>query len=100
MNANEKRRYWTQHIKACENSSLNRTNYCKQHNISYDQFGYWRKQLSGAVMQNRQLIPVKVTTSPSTASLLLPGGVRLEVPAHALADILPVVYRLTLEASQ
>ncbi|WP_424022317.1 IS66 family insertion sequence element accessory protein TnpA [Oceanisphaera pacifica] len=35
---------WQQHIAASETSNLSGAAFCKQHDLSYKQFNYWRKK--------------------------------------------------------
>ena len=63
--------------------------------VSYDQFGYWSKRLHGANKTVRKLIPVTITHVPTTASLHLPNGMRLDAPISALAELLPTLLQLT-----
>lgn len=95
MTPEEKKQYWLKHIQACEQSTLTRKAYCQQHHVSYDQFGYWSKRLHGANKTVRKLIPVTITHVPTTASLHLPNGMRLDAPISALAELLPTLLQLT-----
>lgn len=98
MTPEEKKQYWLAHIQAYEQSNLTRKAYCQQHNVSYDQFGYWYKQRYKANKTARKLIPVNIAHSPTMASLYLPNGFRLDVPINALAELLPSILRLSPES--
>ncbi len=98
MTQEEKQMHWAAHIEGWQQSELTQPDYCKQQNISYVQFGYWRTRLnrkaSPEPQSDTKLIPVKITTPlSSTVNLYLPEGIRLDIPAHSLEGILPIVYR-------
>ena len=38
-------RKWRVHLDAQSNSGLSRAEYCRQHDLSYHAFGYWRRKL-------------------------------------------------------
>jgi len=94
----DKQAHWAAHVEGWEQSELTQPNYCKQKNISYAQFGYWRTRLNRTARPETQpgakFSPVKITAPlSSTVNLYLPEGIRLDVPSHSLGDILPVIYR-------
>lgn len=92
MTQNEKRTYWQQHLQDWSKSQLSQKAYCQSHNLSLATFGYWRKRLAETAAP-RKLIPLATSTVTASVNIYLPGGIYLEVPAGAVADILPVVYR-------
>ena len=95
MTSEQKQEHWAAHIEGWQRSDLTQPEYCEQQNISYVQFGYWRTRLARRAKPECKLIPTNlIKSSPSaTVSLYLPAGIRLDVPSHTLADILPVIYR-------
>ena len=40
----EKRRFWKQHIEGGKSSNQTQAGYCGQHELSYDQFIYWKRK--------------------------------------------------------
>ena len=99
MTTEQKRKYWQQNIEAWKQSQLTQSEYCKQHNLSLASFGYWRTRINQAsnkntTCNNKKLIPVNVSRSSMSVNLYLPLSIRLKVPADALDNVLPVVYRL------
>ena len=40
----EKRRFWKQHIEGWKLSNQTQTEYCRQHDLSYDRFVYWKRK--------------------------------------------------------
>ena len=40
-----KREHWKHHIESWQFSGMVQREYCQQHNLSYYQFGYWRKRI-------------------------------------------------------
>jgi hypothetical protein len=53
-----RRRQWLAHIKAQKNSGLNRTEYCKQYNLSYNAMTYWYGKALAPLVAKTTLVPV------------------------------------------
>lgn len=91
----EKERFWKKHAKQQRESGLSRMVYCREHQLNYDQFGYWeqkwRRQKTAST-----LLPVKVTHStmadeaiPKTVcTLLLKQGHQLKIHDKSILPIL------------
>jgi transposase-like protein len=82
------RAFWSQHVAACATSGLSRAAYCRQHDLSYWTFNDWRRRLgstgSSATSPRQALVPVMMTSAPSTAGALelrVGDQVRLSLPA-------------------
>jgi len=89
----DKAQFWRDHIDNWSKSGVAQRRYCEDNKLSFSSFTYWRgKQQVKKTVTNKWL-PVKVTMPSSTISLILPGNIRLEVAASALAEVLPVIYR-------
>ncbi len=97
MTAEQKHDFWKRHIESWRHSQLTQQAYCTQHNISFANFGYWRTRLKRKPESGSKLIPVRLANSSTSISIFLPAGIRLEVPAHVLADVLPLVCRAVQE---
>jgi transposase len=41
----EKRRYWRKHIAAWRRSGLSQSAYCRENDLSFHQFRYWKKRV-------------------------------------------------------
>lgn len=95
MTPEQKRDFWQDHFDAWKQSGLTRGEYCRQHDLKLSTFGYWRQRL-GAPKRTGKLIPVQVATNATV--VIGAGGVRLEVPAALLDEVLPVVLRAVREA--
>lgn len=95
MKTEEKQRFWQGHINDWRKSQVTQKVYCEERDLSFAQFAYWRTRLNRASANPGKLVPVRVASSAptGTATLYLPAGVRMEIPASSLADVLPVVYR-------
>lgn len=96
MTSSEKATYWQQHFKNWQQSGLSQRDYCKQHKLTFSNFGYWRKRLKTGESTTAKLIPVSVSR-PVLINVYLPSGVRIETPLHGLVELLPL---LTGEASR
>jgi len=96
MTKAEKCQYWHQHIDNWRQSGKPQRVFCTENQLSYSTFSYWRTKLNRGQKAENKWLPVHVAPSAAVA-VCLPGGIRLEVPAPALADVLPVVYRSLAE---
>ncbi len=84
---------WRQHMEGWHQSQLTQKEYCKQNDLSFSSFCYWRARLNRSTTNGSKLIPVAVGRTAVSVTVFLPGGLRLEVPSHALPDVLPIIYR-------
>ena len=46
LTPNARAAYWQQHIIHCQTSALSGAKYCRQHQLAYHCFVYWRRKLS------------------------------------------------------
>jgi hypothetical protein len=53
MNTINKEQFWQDHYTAWQDSGLSPTAYCKQHEIEFDNFAYWRNRLNHAKRQQQ-----------------------------------------------
>ena len=80
-----KRRYWKEQIEAWQVSGLEQTEYCRQNNLKYHLFTYWKKKLAHPVESPVCLVqvPFAQTITPRASSiplgLVLANGYRIEV---------------------
>ena len=69
----EKRRFWKRHIDEWRSSALTRTDYCRQHTLSYHRFIYWdckfRKDSSPAFIELKLPAVPYPRMLPGTSSL-------------------------------
>ena len=81
-------RRWQAHVNALEKSGLNRTEYCKQHNLSYHTLTYWKQKLSRPSNNKTTLVPVTLPTAlmrnggqhnQAELQILLPGKISVSV---------------------
>jgi hypothetical protein len=93
----ENETFWKRHHEAQKSSGMKRTDYCREHNLNYDRFGYWisrwnqLKNDSGAI----GLVSVKLKSNESSSqtkilcTLDLKNGNSLRIhDSEALAAIL------------
>lgn len=90
---------WQRHIEGWQRSQLSQREYCEKKNISYARFGYWRTRLKRTAQPKKKLLPVAIARPSSSITIFLTGGIRLEVAAHELATILPVIVHSVREHS-
>ena len=79
--------FWRNHVNACKTSECNKSQYCKQHGLSYHRFLYWYNKFA-APFTNDALISVQMqeqaishVSPPQTilATLVLRSGLQLQI---------------------
>jgi hypothetical protein len=99
MTSENKRDFWQRHMEGWHQSTLSQKTYCQQQALSFASFGYWRTRLNRKTDTPGKFIPVNLTGTPTSVKVFLPTGVRLELPAHVLAEVLPVIVHSVQETS-
>jgi len=85
MSLEEKRRYWQEVIAAWESSELSQPSFCREHNLSYSQFCYWRHEFNKEKKQEAghfiplQLEPQEALAEIKPLSISLSDEVKIEV---------------------
>lgn len=83
-----KQRHWQAHINALRQSGLSRSEYCRQHKLSYHALTYWCRKLSQPNSSGTTLVPVTVQRNihqnpvqddRSSLKITLPGKIAIEV---------------------
>jgi len=98
MTSEQRRNHWQGHHDAWRRSRLSQRAYCEQHALSYASFSYWRKRVSMDKPQPvGKLIPLDLPGSRANV-VLTAVGIRVEIPAALLPDVLPVVLRTLRDA--
>jgi len=87
MKSDQKKDFWQQHIQDWSKSKFPQKIYCQQNNISFASFGYWRTRLKRLQKPSKKLVPVTLTRPSALVVITLPMGVRMDVPAHVLAEV-------------
>jgi hypothetical protein len=86
--------YWNEQIILKRESGLSRAAYCKKHDLSYHQFGYWEQKHTQP--EPTQLLPVKLVSSINSGcqqtrtlcTLMLKSGAQLKVHDTAVIPVL------------
>ncbi len=99
MTSEYKHDFWRRHIEGWRQSKLSQKAYCQQQDVSFSSFGYWRARLNRKTEARGKFIPVNLAGVSASVNVFLPLGVRLEIPVHALAEVLPVIVHSVREAS-
>jgi hypothetical protein len=73
----EKRRFWRQQIEGWRTSGLTRAEYCRQHNLSYDRFIYWKRKFSKE--SNPAFIELKLPAVPYPKMISPASSLRVSV---------------------
>jgi hypothetical protein len=90
--ATAKEQLWKDHAKHQKESGLSRIEYCRKHQLSYNQFGYWeRKRREEAV--SSKLVPIHLNNPTKIAAetvctLALKNGHELKIHDKALLPML------------
>lgn len=99
MSTINKSQFWQDHITACQSSGLSQAAYCKQHEIKFHNFAYWRNRLSPAKAPSAKLMKLGGMPAASRMIMNLPLGVRLELSASDLPVVLPAVLHILRESN-
>lgn len=51
VDPDEQRGFWQRHVDACTQAGLPGIQYCKEHDLNYHRFTYWRRKLVGKARQ-------------------------------------------------
>jgi hypothetical protein len=99
MSTINKSQFWQDHITAWQGSGLSQVAYCKQHEIKFHNFAYWRNRLSRAKAPSAKLMKLGAMPASSRVMVNLPLGVRLELSASDLPVVLPAVLHILRESN-
>jgi len=99
MTSGQKKDFWQHHIQAWSISKLPQKVYCQQNTISFASFGYWRTRLNRLQKPTKKLVPVTLTRPSAVVVITLTMGIRIDVPVHALNEVLPVIVQTCHEAA-
>jgi hypothetical protein len=103
-NPPSRRAYWRAHLERWRQSGQSQKAYCREQDLSYFRFQYWRRKLREDEQQDGQrtkpsgFVSVATTRSglPSGLAVVLPNGIQLR---GISADNLTVVERLLARLS-
>lgn len=96
----EKEQLWKEHAKRQRESGLSRVAYCRKHQLSYDQFGYWEQKWRQQTVASR-LLPVNlnqpstIRTIPQTqtlCTLMFKNGHELKIHDKSVLSMLLSVW--------
>lgn len=71
----EKRRFWKQHIEGWKSSNQTQAGYCRRHDLSYDQFVYWKR----AFMRDAKPSFIELKLPTVTPPQIIPPSCSLRV---------------------
>ncbi len=94
----ERYEFWQQHMVAWQGSGLSGAAFCKQHELNYAQFNYWRKKLLASAPDSRPAGFTRVTQLATSSAqdglaLHLPGGMRLSGITAGNLDVAVAILR-------
>ena len=93
----QRRRQWETRIARWRAGGASMAAYCRQHELSYAAFVWWRRRLEPAITppSTLTLIPVVAPTSGGGAiTIRLPSGIGIEVEPGFDAGVLSAVVRV------
>ena len=99
METINKEDFWQDHITAWQGSGLSQSAYCKQHEIKFHNFAYWRNRLSPRKEPTSKLMKLSGMAASPRVVMNLPLGVRLELSASDLPVVLPAVLHILRESN-
>lgn len=70
---------WQAHLNAWRKSGLTGADYCRQRNLSYHAFNYWKKKNSQSVSDRINFVPVPVRVGVNDEELLRSANSPLKV---------------------
>ena len=102
MKSQERQQFWQQHVDAWQASDLSGAAFCKQHDLNYAQFNYWRRKFQSieTVAKPAGFAQVtQVAASPNASNdglgIHLPSGISFSgVNASNLAVVLAMLRQL------
>lgn len=107
-NRQSKKQYWNTHIEGWKKSGLSQEQYCKQQDLSYAAFGYWRSRLLKESQNTyKEIEPqpsfkqaiIKSSTEASTRSaasvikIVMPNQMKVELPTDLNQIALTTVFQ-------
>lgn len=88
----QQRQHWKDIILDWQDSGLSQVNYCRKHSLKPHQFNYYKGLVLTPKMEP-SLVPIATALPlPGTSSIItvvLPDGIRLEVPSDQALALLP-----------
>ena len=101
---------WTAHVAAIKQGSISARAYAQQHDISLASLYYWKRKLKEASAKSEVVPPAAskfvalrlpaatLTPRPTSCTLILASGLRLEMPALPAPEWLAAVGRALQDA--
>ena len=100
MTSQDRQQFWQQHFGAWQASGLSGAAFCKQRDLNYAQFNYWRKklQVNEAVEKPAGFAQVTQLAAPLNDSnnelgLHLPSGISFSGINHSNLDVVLALLR-------
>ena len=78
-----KKQFWQKHVDRADQLKSSIPQYCKEHNLSYSAFLYWRRKLRSPGSRKQSFVPVQVSPPVQSAptrsiiTITLPDGTTL-----------------------
>jgi hypothetical protein len=99
MSTINKSQFWQDHITAWQGNGLSQAAYCKQHEIKFHNFAYWRNRLSPRKKPASKLMKLSGMAASPHVMMNLPLGVRLALSTSDLPVVLPAVLHILRESN-
>lgn len=94
----ERYEFWQRHMVTWQGSGLSGASFCKQHELNYAQFNYWRKKLVASAPESEPVGFTRVTQLATSSvqdglALHLPSGMRLSGITAGNLDVAVAILR-------
>ena len=97
MKSQERQQFWQQHVDAWQASDLSGAAFCKQHDLNYAQFNYWRRKFQPVDAAAKSAGFAQVTQLATSASSA--DGLGVHLPSGTVSVKLVVRYSKRLASS-
>lgn len=91
-NSRERLAEWTAIIKDCKNSGLKISEYCREHNLSYDAYRYWRRKINDTAARQAGFVGLFSERGSDNQLIIKSDGIEIVVnndtPTELVAGIL------------
>lgn len=88
---NQTQEFWYQHVKSCIEANLTSAKYCRQNNLTYSKFLYWRHEYTKN--NNKDFIPIKfgknVASEKALCEIETPQGHKIIIYHPQCLELLP-----------
>ena len=92
----QKKEYWSKHIKQFKISGLSQKKYCERENLSYWSFRTWYYKAKPEIPENRFIKvenPCQIKKSSTGITITLSGKIRIDINEDISEEVLRRIFR-------